>query len=230
MGSRLVGLAVAVLLLAGCSAAPEAVRSPSPSLTVAPTPTPTPTPYVATITLNAESMVATDQNGQVLANIDHYTGRGGDVAAQLTALFGFAPTVEVVPPIASDFTFSGTEYTWEGFELKWYYGYEDDPTTTGRTLITVSVPAVRGVSIQGPDGVHVGEGLGDLSTRYPDQTGSFEYDGRTIETATVSCVEHPEYADEGTEGTPRNCVAVRADPAEGPITGLQVPARVDYGM
>ena len=223
--------AMAVATLAGCAhvaAAPSA--SPRPSSTVSPTPTPTPEPYLATLTLNAESMVAADQNGQTIATVDHYTGRGADVAAQLTGLFGFAPAVEVVAPIASDFAFSGTKYDWEGFELRWYYGYEDDPTSTGRILIAATVPAVRGVVIQGTDGVRVGDGAGDLSTRYPGDTGSYEFEGRSVETATVNCVEHPEISSEAHDGIPRNCVAVSADPAEGPVTAIQVPAPVDYGM
>ena len=220
-------------LVAGCATAPpEVVLSPIAD-TASPTPTPTPTPHLTAITLNADAAVATDQNGQVLASLDYY-GRGVDLAATLTQLFGFAPTVEVIEPANSDVGFSGTIYEWEGLVLRWRSGYETDPASgTGHypfgpsINITALVASVRGVTVQGPDGVTVGTGQGDLAARYPE-TVRFDDDGVMIENAMVACVDLP-----GSESTstyaPRNCVALRAAPADGPITGIQAPAADGYG-
>lgn len=236
--ARVIAVVSSVLLLASCvaPAAPPA-SAPTPTVTASPTPTPSPTPVLTTITLNAESAIASDQNGQTLATLDYYA-RGVDVATQLTALFAFAPAIEVVDPIGSDFAFSGTKYDWEGFTLFWYYGYEDDPSSGNGSYpdgapvrILVEVPSIRGVTIQATDGVRVGDGQGDLSTLYPGDTDTFVYEGRLIETALVSCVEHPELQgfDPGLE-LPRNCVVVWADPAEGPVTRIGAPMKVNYGL
>ena len=228
---------VALATIAGCTA-PTAGTSPTPSASASgtPSPTPTPRPELTTITLNADSIVAADQDGQTLATLDYYD-RGVDTATALTGLFGFAPAVEVIDPIASDVKFSGTIYNWEGFELRWWYGYENDPASgvgvypyAPPALITVTVASVRGVAIQAPDGARVGEGQGDLSARYPGETTSYtDSDGQLIEIATVHCVAVT-LPDQGNGGNPRNCVDVWAAPADGPITSLQAPARRDYGM
>lgn len=226
------------MTLAGCAASP-AGTSPTraPVASSSPTPTPTPTPYLATITLNADSAVAADQNGKQLATLDYY-GRGADVAAKLSELFGFAPVVEIIEPVASDFTFSGTKYDWDGFHVAWRYGYESDPTSgTGSypyspsVIISTSVPTVRGVTIQGPDGVRVGDGQGDLSTRYPGQTESYsDESGVLTEFTKIGCIELPEFPDSSDSAIPSNCVGVAAYPSDGPITTIGAPAAVNYGL
>jgi hypothetical protein len=236
--SALVGI-LGLMMLAGCAASPAGTsptRAPAASSSPTPTPTRTPTPYLATITLNADSGIAADQNGEQLATLDYY-GRGADVAAKLSELFGFAPVVDIVEPIASDFKFSGTKYDWEGFHLSWLYGYESDPTSgTGTSpyspsiFISTSVPSVRGVTIQGPNGVRVGDGQGDLSSLYPGQTESYpDESGVLIESASIGCIELPDIQDSLDSGIPSNCVGVRAYPSDGPVTTIGAPAQVNYG-
>ena len=239
--ARVMVAAAAVLLLAGCATAPapaENVAAPSPSPTATPTPTPTPVPTV--ITLNSDSVLVADQNGCIITTLDYFD-RGIDLAATLTETFGFPPAVEVVAPKATDFGFQGTKYDWEGFILYWQYGYEDDPTSgvseppySYRSMITTTVAAVRGIAVQSTDGVQVGDGQGDLSTLYPGQTVIYhDPDGVEIETAFVTCVTLPSFENDSPDengGEPMNCVAIRAAPSDGPITGIQAPAKLHYGM
>lgn len=191
------------------------------------------------ITLTSEGAVATDQNGGTLATIDYF-GRGVDAAATLTGLFGFEPVVEVVAPVATDFGFQGTLYDWEGFRLYWQYGYEDDPQSgigsrpfQPPTSFTSTVAAVRDVAIVATDGAAVGDGQGDLSALYPDQTRSYtDPNGVVVESAFIDCLVLPPNGGgpDEPEGDPMNCVGLRAEPSDGAVTSIHAPAGLNYGM
>lgn len=225
----------AVLALAGCvPAAPAPTASPSRSTpTPAATATPAAEPELEKIVLLADTMTAIDDDGATMAALTYFDDGAGTVAA-FTELFGFAPVVTVVPRAPSD-GFAGTVYAWDGFELYWR-GFEDEPGSGTNSYplspslqVQVAEPEVRGVSIEGPSGIHVGDAFEPLKTSYVESYNEYTAQDGTV-TAGVNVGTVPVPPTEGNDGTWLWAVRVVSEGSGGTVTSIVAPSKVNFGL
>ena len=234
-------LALTVLLaLAGCvpaapAASPSASRSPS-----APTASATPdaAPALEKIVVLADTLTAIDDDGTTMATLTYFDS-APDTVATLSGLFGFDPVVTVVPPAPSD-GFAGTQYAWDGFRLDWR-GFEDEPGTGTSTyprsptlLVYITAQEVRGVSIEGPSGIHIGDAFDPLKTSYADTYREYDNyndnnapDGTRTGEVTVGTVPLP--PTDGNDGTWMWAVTVKSEVASGVVTRFSAPT-TNFGL
>jgi hypothetical protein len=220
-----VGAALAAV--AGCapSAAP-ATPTPYSSASSTPTPSPTPTPTLTAITVTSQSLVATDQNGTVLADLPYKVADPATIEI-LTALFGFAPTVTETPRETHTDAFGGTIYDWEGFSVRWPGRWADEPGSGYPDIsVRASTASVRGVPVATAGGLAVGD-PGDLTVQFPDSSDTFAMsDGGVLTSAWIDCiaVEVPEVPNAA------DCVGLFATPSDVSITTLSAPYQFAYGL
>lgn len=231
----------ALLALTACGPAAPAPTPSASRATSSPTAIPTPeaAPALETIVVLADTLTAVDDDGTTMATLTYFDS-GPDTVAALTELFGFDPVVTVVPRAPSD-AFAGTQYAWDGFELNWR-GFEDEPGsgTSSYPLshslsVQVTAPEVRGVSIEGPSGIHVGDAFEPLKTSYAESYNEFDNydenntpDGTRSGTVTVGTVPLP--PTDGNDGTWMWGVTVRSEVASGTITAITTPTNLNFGL
>ena len=233
--------AVLVMCLSGC-VAPAVTTSPTTTPATAaasPSPSPTPTaevPELAKLIFSADTIIGIDTGGGTVASLTYFDP-AADVVEELTALFGFEPTVTVEGPFATDARFSGTTYSWDGFTLYWN-GFVDDPDfpglgyyPTSPALHTVIVePDVRGVLLEGPDGIVVRNSFEPLATAFPDYY--YEYvdpAGTNVRSVLVGTVPLPTET-EGNDGSWMFGVRIISEGVEGVVTQIVGPIPVNFGM
>lgn len=172
---------VALALLTGCggSVIAEPTLSPLPSPSASPVETPSasptseaPNPQFASLTLFGDHTVAADTVGNEMARIDYFDDAAVTVAT-LTDLFEFQPVIDVIDPGPSD-VFAGTRYDWEGFKVFWEVNSSQAEPGVGErpyfptVFVASTVTNVRGVTIEGFDGVLVGDSMAEIMERHPD--------------------------------------------------------------
>ena len=228
-----------VVGLSGCVA--PTVTTPSTTTPAAATASPSPrpaaeVPELARLIFSADTIIGIDTVGGTVASLTYFDP-AADVVEELTALFGFEPTVTVEGPFPSDARFSGTTYSWDGFTLYWN-GFVDDPEfpglghyPTSPALHTVIVePDVRGVLLEGPDGIGVRSSFEPLATAFPDSY--YEYvdpAGTTVRSVVAGAVPLPAET-EGNDGSWMFGVRIISEGAEGTVTRIAGPAQVNFGM
>ena len=223
--------ATTAALLAGCAAGPPAGPRPTYTAPAAIPTTPVAAPELAVVTIYADRVVATDQNGDELATFS-YTTTAPTVVAAFTGWFGFEPTTtELNRDIPGD-GFAGTQYEWNGFHVSWRGGWEDEPGSGqpnppfGAIRIHTTVSSVGSVVIQSADGTRVGDYV-DIAANYPDSHRVItNYDGTLIGAAWSDCV-----LVEGA-GVPDavNCVSLSLEPSSGPVTAVYAPYAANWGV
>lgn len=179
MKLRYLPLAAAGLaLLTGCGGSPAAGPTASPAATSTPTQEPA-DPKLASMMILADGTVAKDGSGNELATLDYF-GDAAESVATLSELFGYAPAIEVVEPYGGD-GFIGTRYQWDGFQLSWNGGYEDQPGSgvsvppyEPSLSISTDTASVGEVVIEGFEGIHVGDSMTELVQRYPGVVQNYE--------------------------------------------------------
>jgi hypothetical protein len=232
-GIRLITLS-AVMLLAGCAPITGAEPTPSepPSERATPTPSPTIEPALTSIRIGPLSVVAADQNGDVLGEFTYDTPAPMVVEA-FTEWFGFEPTPHEIRRGEATDAFAGTVYDWEGFTIAWRGGWDDDPTS-GRDakpellLISASSSAstVRDVSIATIDRIAVGQDAIDLEAQHPDSSERLiNHDGAEILRIWTACVaiDLEGYLD------PQDCVISTSRPI-GEISSISAPYALNHGI
>ncbi|CAN5338966.1 hypothetical protein BH09ACT5_BH09ACT5_20530 [soil metagenome] len=229
-------LAVAVtLLLAACAAPGTPEPTASPGAADSPTPTPSTVPVLTTLTILGDGIVATDSDETEVAHLDYFAPKDQTVSA-LTELLGFEPTVSVVERTPSD-RFAGTLYDWEGFTISWQ-GFEDEPGSGESTPplepsvhVSATVADVRGVEIEGPTDVKVGDPAAPLVASYPTQSGTYPGEGGATSSYTILALIPLPPMDGNEDGnTYFFGVTATAAVADGPITQLSAPSAVGFGM
>jgi hypothetical protein len=145
------------------------------------------------IVISTGSVDAFDGEGGSLASFDYFAETVTAVAV-LSDLLDFAPTVTTTQG-SSDST-GVTQYGWDGLTLieRVVEGEEGRPDSAP-LYITVSAPDVRGVALEGPDGVRVGDPFDPLLTLYPDYIDEYTgRDGLTYRAVQVGVVYTPNEA------------------------------------
>lgn len=203
-------LAASMLTLAACAspAAPapassDAATVPRPSTSSAAAPAAT---ALDTIVLSLDGLVLQDANGHPLDSIGFDDGTA--LRDALTAALGAATTER-------NDRFALTSYDWGGIRL----GLYDSPA---RASVSVTAPAVQGISIRTTDGIAVGSSRADLLAAGA-QAG---YDGRpaggdeTFQLATTPVPGTTSLSSPGTEGTRFILLLMDGDQ----VSGIQAPS------
>ncbi|MFC0680911.1 hypothetical protein ACFFGH_24035 [Lysobacter korlensis] len=160
---------VAVTLIAGmfsgCAAAESQSSAPSsppaaPVETRAAAPvTAEPEPQARLVTVTAESIAVTADDGIGIATFDYFQPTD-DLVVGLTEIFGFEPMKQRFG--------NQTSWDWGGFFLLDNDGPGDPPLYTNH-FVQVTVPAVGEAEIETVDGIQVGDEAATIERRYPDQ-------------------------------------------------------------
>jgi hypothetical protein len=175
---------VIAMTLSGCAAAtvPAATTTASAGPTRAPALVPTPRSTTTSSTtgdsaggtipagtasaiqLTADTLTVLGENGEVLQVLSYYQPKA-DVVAALTELFGFAPQPTQRPSnVPLDGGTRALDY--EGFLI--VDSNIDD--YRGFTFIAmVTVPGVRGITIETVDGIRVGSAVAPIAAKYGSQ-------------------------------------------------------------
>ena len=180
----------------------------------------------------ADSITAFDKNGAVVAAL-RYFDPSADVVAGLTDFFGFEPVVTVVPRRPSD-AFAGTRYIWDGFTLSWR-GFEDElgtgigqPPFWATMNVRFDARDVRGIPLEGPSGVRVGDPIDPLIESYSD--GYVDYtdaDGLRYRSITIGIVSLPVEGDN--PGDWVNGMFAASEGPDGLVTVIGGPT-TNYGL
>lgn len=154
-----------VIVLAGCTAQPPPVASP----TTSPTSTPAPSasaPIAVTEFIVGSSALEVRTDGEP-ESAHTWFDDPLQTVARLTELIGVAPTV--AHDAASEFEAPRTRYTWDGFEFT-VVDVAADPPYFPNQYVTVTAPSTGGVRISTAHGISVGSTLEAL-----EATGAVEY-------------------------------------------------------
>ena len=161
----------ALLLCAGCAAAPSAAPAEpttpaTPSAAPAdPTPTPTPEAVAERIVVTAESMAVLMSDGFTGATFDYF--EPADLAVEgLTDVLGAAPTTTQEPGNPDDGSF--TLHEWDGVAIWDLDRPASAPFRSDWTML-LTAPTAGGVALETVDGVQVGDSASALEAAYPDQ-------------------------------------------------------------
>jgi hypothetical protein len=132
----------------------SAVSTATASADATPTPTPSSKPRASAVVIGMTSMTVLDAQGGVMQELSYGTP-GGDVAFQLSQIFG-------EEPIESD-NEGGLEwwpthnYNWDGFELRDELRDETKQHPYWEYYLHVATATVNGVEIRTAGGSHVGD-------------------------------------------------------------------------
>lgn len=235
------GATVVLALLTGCggSVIAEPTSSPLPSPSVSPFETPSasptseaPNPQIASLTLFGDHTVAADTMGNEMARIDYFDDAAVTVAT-LTDLFDFQPVIDVIDPGPSD-VFAGTRYDWEGFKVFWEVnGSQAEPGVGERpyfpsVFVVSTVTNVRGVTIEGFDGVHVGDDMAGIIERYPDHIARLQLSDGESASVQLGVVPLPPL-----ESEPDLEVGFAVEAlgrTDGKIHAIRAPSQVNFGL
>lgn len=190
--ARVIALAAAVLVLAGCAPA-ATVPVAEPTATSTPTPTPTPTPVADGIVFDTQAFTVVAGDGSALQTFTYFDAVD-DVVPALAALFGADPTVADVPPREG---YPQTSYTWDGFVLYDSQQEAEDPYYVNFRF-SASVASLNGVRLMTVDGVAVGDDPAPIEAANPEliSHGTPPNLGYEIFTIGVDIVTLPDYTDD----------------------------------
>jgi hypothetical protein len=183
--ARVVSGAAAVLMIAGCAAAPSAQDFETTRPTGTPTPTTTTPPPEpgppATIVIAASQVWVEDADGETIGAVDYAAG-GAEVVALMTTALG-TPTV-----VDDDECIDGTIYLWpdyEGFRVA--VSSETPAAPYSGVLVSAKVADVGGVAIESEPGFGVGDDITALAASLPPAQNHLDELGALVweTTATV---------------------------------------------
>ncbi len=158
-------LVVTALALVGCGPTPpppiDTPADPRPTVPATATPVPLPSP---TVTLPPETLPPLDSTTKILLTTEvvyfcddvacgfdgfYFEGPSDDAIANLTAVFGFEPTVESYDGSAGSRSWA---YTWDDFLL--YFSTGGD--VPQHLAVQVTAPSIRGVAVETAHNIQVG--------------------------------------------------------------------------
>ncbi len=173
-----VGAVVIAVALSGC-AVTGSQSSTQSSPPAAPAETPPAAPVSAEpeaqaepearaelVTVTAESITVTANDGTAIATFDYFQPTD-DLVVGLTEVFDLEPRQERFEG-GEGHAVPQTEWEWDGFFLIDNDGPGDPPHYTNH-FVQVTVPAVGGVGIETVDGIRVGDDAATIERRYPDR-------------------------------------------------------------